>query len=119
MKKSTPLRKTAITKKDIEEALQLRKRPVAGGKGIIPLCEEVAKEGISVRFHEELHDQIVWEDVDKFQHTNVHKQVTISFRISRYRSIEVDRSVMVNIQLRTPSDGAKSEPPPTTLIQVD
>ncbi|XP_055588644.1 putative transcription factor p65 homolog isoform X5 [Uranotaenia lowii] len=93
--------------------------PVAGGKEIILLCEKVAKEDISVRFYEEQHGQIVWEDVGEFQHTNVHKQVAICFRTPRYRSIEVDRSVMVNIQLRRPSDGATSEPLAFELLPLD
>ncbi|XP_053696927.1 embryonic polarity protein dorsal isoform X2 [Sabethes cyaneus] len=92
---------------------------VAGGKEIILLCEKVAKEDISVRFYEEQHGKILWEDIGEFQHTNVHKQVAICFRTPRYRTIEVEHSVMVNIQLRRPSDGATSEPLPFELIPLD
>ncbi|XP_058454031.1 embryonic polarity protein dorsal-like isoform X4 [Malaya genurostris] len=92
---------------------------VAGGKEIILLCEKVAKEDISVRFYEEQHGKIVWEDIGEFQHTNVHKQVAICFRTPRYRTLEVEHSVMVNIQLRRPSDGATSEPLPFELVPLD
>ncbi|XP_055550417.1 embryonic polarity protein dorsal-like isoform X2 [Wyeomyia smithii] len=92
---------------------------VAGGKEIILLCEKVAKEDISVRFYEEQHGNIVWEDIGEFQHTNVHKQVAICFRTPRYRTIDVEHSVMVNIQLRRPSDGATSEPLPFELFPLD
>ncbi|XP_058456415.1 embryonic polarity protein dorsal-like [Malaya genurostris] len=93
--------------------------PVTGGKEIILLCEKVAKEDISVRFYEEQHGKILWMDTGEFQHNNVHKQVAICFRTPRYRTLEVDQSVMVNIQLRRPSDGATSEPLPFELIPVD
>lgn len=69
---------------------------VAGGKEIILLCEKVAKEDISVRFYEEQHGHILWEDVGEFQHSNVHKQVAISFRTPRYRTLEIEQSVMVS-----------------------
>ncbi|XP_039437554.1 embryonic polarity protein dorsal isoform X2 [Culex pipiens pallens] len=92
---------------------------VAGGKEIILLCEKVAKEDISVRFYEEQHGHILWEDVGEFQHSNVHKQVAISFRTPRYRTLEIEQSVMVNIQLRRPSDGATSEPLPFELFPLD
>lgn len=58
---------------------------------------KVAKEDISVRFFEEIDDNIVWEGYGDFQHTNVHKQVAISFRTPRYKSIDVDQQVRVNI----------------------
>ncbi|XP_058827207.1 embryonic polarity protein dorsal-like [Topomyia yanbarensis] len=93
--------------------------PVTGGKEIILLCEKVAKEDISVRFYEEQHGKILWMDTGEFQHNNVHKQVAICFRTPRYRSLEVEQSVMVNIQLRRPSDGATSEPLPFELVPVD
>ncbi|XP_055636534.1 proto-oncogene c-Rel-like isoform X6 [Toxorhynchites rutilus septentrionalis] len=92
---------------------------VAGGKEIILLCEKVAKEDIAVRFYEEQHGKILWEGDGEFQHTNVHKQVAISFRTPRYRSIEIDKPVMVNIQLRRPSDGATSVPLPFELVPLD
>lgn len=56
---------------------------------------KVAKEDISVRFFEEIDDNIVWEGYGDFQHTNVHKQVAISFRTPRYKSIDVDQPVRV------------------------
>ncbi|XP_065095276.1 embryonic polarity protein dorsal-like isoform X2 [Ochlerotatus camptorhynchus] len=93
--------------------------PIAGGREIILLCEKVAKEDIAVRFYEEQHGNIVWEDYGEFQHTNVHKQVAICFRTPRYRTLEVEQSVMVNIQLKRPSDGATSEPLPFELVPLD
>lgn len=92
---------------------------VAGGKEIILLCEKVAKEDISVRFYEEKHGKIVWEDNGEFQHSNVHKQVAISFKTPRYRTLDVETSVKVNIQLKRPSDGATSEPLPFELFPLD
>lgn len=93
--------------------------PMSGGKEVILLCEKVAKEDIAVRFYEEHQGKIVWEDQGEFQHSNVHKQVAISFRTPRYRSLDVDFPVMVHIQLQRPSDGATSEPVPFELIPVD
>lgn len=37
----------------------------------------------------------MWEGYGDFQHTNVHKQVAISFRTPRYRSIDVEQIVKV------------------------
>lgn len=79
----------------------------------------MAKEDISVRFYEEIDGQVVWEGLGDFTHTNVHKQVAISFRTPRYRDINVKDPVKVNIQLRRPSDGATSEPLPFELIPLD
>uniref|UniRef100_A0A8D8IJI5 Embryonic polarity protein dorsal n=1 Tax=Culex pipiens TaxID=7175 RepID=A0A8D8IJI5_CULPI len=93
--------------------------PTAGGKEIIILCEKVTKEDISVRFYEERDGRIVWEDVGEFQHNNVHKQVAICFRTPRYHTLETSQPVMVNIQLRRPSDGATSEPLPFELLPLD
>ncbi|XP_019550742.2 embryonic polarity protein dorsal-like [Aedes albopictus] len=92
---------------------------MAGGKEVILLCEKVVKEDIAVRFYEEQQGKIVWEDHGEFPHSNVHKQVAISFRTPRYRSLDVEHSVMVHIQLKRPSDGATSEPVPFELIPVD
>lgn len=71
--------------------------PVAGGREIILLCEKVAKEDIAVRFYEEQHGNIVWEEYGEFQHTNVHKQVAICFRTPRYRTLDVEHHVMVSL----------------------
>jgi c-Rel proto-oncogene protein len=58
---------------------------------------QVAKEDISVRFYEEHNDVCVWEAYGDFQHTNVHKQVAISFRTPAYRTLDVNQSVKVNM----------------------
>lgn len=58
---------------------------------------QVAKEDISVRFFEEIDGQLVWEASGDFQHTNVHKQVAISFRAPRYKTLEINQPVKVYI----------------------
>lgn len=91
---------------------------VAGGDEIILLCEkvktkieklmfasielmvnivlQVTKEDIRVRFFETNNGQVAWEDFGEFQHSNVHKQVAISFRTPQYRSLEIDQPVKVS-----------------------
>lgn len=54
-----------------------------------------------------------------FQPSHVHKQVAISFRTPRYRSLEVPEPVKVFIQLRRPSDGATSESLPFEFLPLD
>ena len=61
-----------------------------------------------MRFYEEISDG--WEGFGEFQHSQVHKQVAISFRTPRYKAIDIAEPVRVKIQLRRPSDGATSEP---------
>ncbi|XP_059612974.1 proto-oncogene c-Rel isoform X2 [Phlebotomus argentipes] len=93
---------------------------VAGGQEMILLCEKVAKEDIQVRFYEEKDAQVVWEAFGDFQHTNVHKQVAITFRTPRYRqTFEVDQIVKAFIQLRRPSDGATSDPLPFDYVPLN
>lgn len=67
----------------------------AGGKEIILLCEKVAKEDINVRFFEQINDKIVWESKGDFNHTNVHKQVAISFKVPAYKTLDIDKPVKV------------------------
>ncbi|XP_046473587.1 dorsal protein isoform X2 [Neodiprion pinetum] len=92
---------------------------VAGGKEIILLCEKVAKEDIKVRFFEERDGQVLWEGFADFQPMNVHKQVAITFRTPRYRTLEVDHPVKVFIQLLRPTDGATSEPLAFEFLPLD
>lgn len=68
---------------------------VAGGDEIILLCEKVAKEDIAVRFFEENQGNVLWEGYGDFQHSNVHKQVAISFRTPKYKSMEIGQPVKV------------------------
>lgn len=69
---------------------------VNGGKEIILLCEKVAKEDIKVRFFEENNNGLLeWEAYGEFNHTNVHKQVAISFKVPRYKTIDIDSPVKV------------------------
>ncbi|CAG9797510.1 unnamed protein product [Chironomus riparius] len=82
-----------------------------GGQEMILLCEKVAKEDIQVRFYEEImNPEEAWEGNGEFQHSQVHKQVAISFRTPRYKRIDIAEPVKVKIQLRRPSDGATSDP---------
>ncbi|KAF6207519.1 hypothetical protein GE061_015965 [Apolygus lucorum] len=92
---------------------------VIGGNEIILLCEKVAKEDISVRFFEEKDGIIVWEGYGDFTPTQVHKQVAISFRTPRYRTLEIDQPVQALIQLRRPSDNATSEALPFQITPLD
>ncbi|XP_055636537.1 embryonic polarity protein dorsal-like isoform X2 [Toxorhynchites rutilus septentrionalis] len=93
--------------------------PVTGGKKIILLCEKVVKEDITVRFYEEQNGAVLWEGTGEFQQTSVHKQYAICFLTPRYRSVDVEHSVMVNIQLLRPSDGATSEPRQFEFVPAD
>ncbi|KFB39849.1 Dorsal isoform 1-B [Anopheles sinensis] len=83
--------------------------PVSGGKEIILLCEKVVKEDIRVRFFEKKGNITVWQGYGEFTHTDVHKQVAISFRTPTYRAMDVTDPVKVYVQLERPSDGAQSD----------
>uniref|UniRef100_A0A2M4BH91 Putative ig-like protein n=1 Tax=Anopheles marajoara TaxID=58244 RepID=A0A2M4BH91_9DIPT len=83
--------------------------PVSGGKNIIMLCEKVVKEDIRVRFFEMQNNVLVWEGNGEFSHTDVHKQVAISFRTPQYRTLDITEPVTVLVRLERPSDGASSE----------
>lgn len=56
---------------------------------------QVAKEDIAVRFYEECNGSITWEGFGDFQQSNVHKQVAISFRTPRFRTLNLDHPVEV------------------------
>ena len=75
----------------------------------------MTKDDIQVRFYEELQGQLVWEGFADFQPNDVHKQVAISFRSPKYFDESLDHPVLVNIQLRRPSDGHVSESRPFQL----
>ncbi|XP_050084423.1 embryonic polarity protein dorsal isoform X2 [Anopheles aquasalis] len=83
--------------------------PVSGGKNIIMLCEKVVKEDIRVRFYEMQNNGLVWEGNGEFTHTDVHKQVAISFRTPPYRTLDITEPVTVFVRLERPSDNACSE----------
>uniref|UniRef100_A0A182F167 Uncharacterized protein n=1 Tax=Anopheles albimanus TaxID=7167 RepID=A0A182F167_ANOAL len=83
--------------------------PVSGGKNIIMLCEKVVKEDIRVRFYEMQNNGLVWEGNGEFTHTDVHKQVAISFRTPQYRTQDITEPVTVFVRLERPSDNACSE----------
>lgn len=46
-------------------------------------------EDIQVRFYEEKDGLLEWEGYGDFQASDVHKQVAISFKTPRYKSLEV------------------------------
>ncbi|XP_050704582.1 transcription factor p65-like isoform X2 [Eriocheir sinensis] len=92
---------------------------VAGGKEIILLCDKVTKEDIQVRFYEEKDGLLEWEGYGDFQASDVHKQVAISFKTPRYKSLEVENPVKVYVQLLRPSDKSMSEPRPFQYLPLD
>lgn len=79
----------------------------SGGQEVILLCDKVVKEDIAIRFFEEAAGG--WEGFGEFKHSQVHKQVAISFRTPRYKTIDIIEPARVKVQLRRPSDGAVSE----------
>ena len=52
----------------------------------------------------------MWEGLGDFQPSDVHKQYGISFKTPRFRDLEVEENVQVQVQLRRPSDKAVSDP---------
>ncbi|XP_050440903.1 embryonic polarity protein dorsal-like isoform X2 [Adelges cooleyi] len=92
---------------------------VAGGREIILLCEKVTKDDIQVRFYEEQDGLCTWEGYADFQPSDVHKQVAISFRTPKYKTLQVDYPVKVWIQLKRPTDGMCSDARPFLLTPVD
>lgn len=92
---------------------------VAGGKEIILLCDKVTKEDIHVRFYEVKDGMIEWEAFGDFQASDVHKQVAISFKTPRYKSLEIENPVKVYVQLLRPSDNSTSEPRPFQYLPLD
>ncbi|XP_045581918.1 embryonic polarity protein dorsal isoform X2 [Procambarus clarkii] len=92
---------------------------VAGGKEIILLCDKVTKEDILVRFYEVKDGMIEWESYGDFQASDVHKQVAISFKTPRYKSLEIENPVKVYVQLLRPSDKSTSEPRPFQYLPLD
>uniref|UniRef100_A0A2C9GU86 RHD domain-containing protein n=1 Tax=Anopheles culicifacies TaxID=139723 RepID=A0A2C9GU86_9DIPT len=93
--------------------------PVSGGKEIILLCEKVVKEDIKVRFFEKKGNIKVWESYAEFSHTDVHKQVAISFRTPAYKTIDISDPVRVYVQLERPSDKTYSEARDFQFIPLD
>lgn len=55
---------------------------------------QVAKEDIQVRFFEEKSG---WEGFGEFQHSNVHKQVAISFRTPKFRALDIVQPAKVKV----------------------
>ena len=82
----------------------------SGGKEIILLCDRVAKDDIQVRFYHESQEQgtLIWEGFGEFSANDVHKQVAICLRTPKYFDENIIQPVIVQIQLRRPSDGCTS-----------
>merc|ERR1712130_1002700 len=77
-------------------------------------------DDIQVRFYEEQQDgQVVWEALGDFQPSDVHKQYGICFRTPRYKNLEIEQPLRVQLQQRRPSDGAVSESRPFEFIPLD
>uniref|UniRef100_A0A182NEE8 RHD domain-containing protein n=1 Tax=Anopheles dirus TaxID=7168 RepID=A0A182NEE8_9DIPT len=93
--------------------------PVSGGKEIILLCEKVVKEDIRVKFFEKKGNVTVWENYAEFSHTDVHKQVAISFRTPPYKAVDISDPVRVYVQLERPSDSTVSDPRDFQFIPLD
>ncbi|XP_049868285.1 embryonic polarity protein dorsal isoform X2 [Pectinophora gossypiella] len=94
-----------------------------GGTELILLCEKVTREDIAVVFYEERRDQgaggggcaaVVWEESANI--VMVHKQVAIAFTAPAYRDPHTQEHVEVYIQLKRPTDGARSLGIPFTYI---
>ena len=90
--------------------------PVGGGKEVILLCDRVTKDDVQVRFYEERNGHLIWEALGDFQPNDVHKQVAIAFRTPRYFDESIQQPILVQIQLRRPSDAQVSDPRPFQLI---
>lgn len=56
----------------------------------------MAKEDIQVRFYDERSG---WEGFGDFQHSNVHKQVAISFRTPKFQTLDIEQPVKVKLDL--------------------
>lgn len=90
--------------------------PVGGGKEVILLCDRVTKDDVQVRFYEERNGHLIWEALGDFQPNDVHKQVAICFRTPRYYDENIQQPIVVQIQLRRPSDAQVSDSRPFQLI---
>ncbi|KAM9803765.1 nuclear factor NF-kappa-B p100 subunit [Neosynchiropus ocellatus] len=87
---------------------------VLGGDEIFLLCDKVQKDDIEVRFYED--EDGGWEAFGEFSPTDVHKQYAIVFRTPPYRSAEIERPVMVFLQLKRKKAGDCSDPKHFTYI---
>ncbi|KAI5633865.1 rel-like DNA-binding domain-containing protein [Phthorimaea operculella] len=89
--------------------------PARGGQDLILLCEKVTREDISVVFYEERRIEgagdggasaVVWEAAANV--ILVHKQYAIAFTAPPYRDPQAREHVEVFIQLKRPTDNARS-----------
>ncbi|KAJ2950301.1 hypothetical protein O0L34_g11667 [Tuta absoluta] len=89
--------------------------PARGGQDLILLCEKVTREDIAVVFYEERRMEgagdggasaVVWEAPANV--ILVHKQYAIAFTAPPYRDPQAREHVEVFIQLKRPTDNARS-----------
>ncbi|RZF41443.1 hypothetical protein LSTR_LSTR000157 [Laodelphax striatellus] len=79
-----------------------------GGDEILLFVEKVGKNNIKLRFTEfDDYGNEIWRDYAT--HVDVHHQFGISCRCPKYKSQDISREVLVQMQLERPSDGATSE----------
>lgn len=69
---------------------------------------QVVKVNIEVRFFQMKDDEVIWEALGDFSQHNVHHQVAISFRTPPYFKSDVSEAIDCFIELRRPSDDARS-----------
>uniref|UniRef100_A0A3B4A7P9 RHD domain-containing protein n=1 Tax=Periophthalmus magnuspinnatus TaxID=409849 RepID=A0A3B4A7P9_9GOBI len=79
---------------------------VKGEDEIFLLCDKVQKDDIEVRFF----SADGWEAKGSFSQADVHRQVAIVFKTPGYYNPSITEAVMVQMQLRRPSDQEVSEP---------
>ncbi|XP_041107435.1 proto-oncogene c-Rel [Polyodon spathula] len=77
---------------------------VKGGEEIFLLCDKVQKDDIEVRFFTQS-----WEGKGSFSQADVHRQVAIVFKTPPFHT-NITTPVIVQMQLRRPSDQEVSEP---------
>ncbi|KAJ0067224.1 hypothetical protein NL108_013696, partial [Boleophthalmus pectinirostris] len=79
---------------------------VKGQDEIFLLCDKVQKDDIEVRFFA----PDGWEAKGSFSQADVHRQVAIVFKTPAYYNPSITEAVLVQMQLRRPSDQEVSEP---------
>uniref|UniRef100_A0A8C4ZT56 RHD domain-containing protein n=1 Tax=Gadus morhua TaxID=8049 RepID=A0A8C4ZT56_GADMO len=78
---------------------------VRGGDEIFLLCDKVQKDDIEVRFF----TKEGWEARGTFSQADVHRQVAIVFKSPPYYDASITNPVVVQMQLRRPTDQEVSE----------
>ncbi|XP_044727865.1 nuclear factor NF-kappa-B p100 subunit isoform X2 [Chrysoperla carnea] len=86
--------------------------PCSGGEEIFMFVEKVVKKNIEVRFFEINNEteEITWTGKGIFNDLDVHHQYAIALRTPPYRDQNINKQVLVYVELFRPSDGDRSEP---------